>query len=408
MYIFFMHQLTSLVAALSRIRGLRLSLLAAIYVLAYMVVELMIVDPIRHYNFCVFLSLSGIYFSWLIGGKRTMMYVAFFNIFFVMVFSKILWDQGIIVYGSRLFFGRSFVAMYAIAVGLGFLMFFKTSPADALQEKQRRTIDEARQQKQNLEFMVASRKLKSDLLAQANLVKDELQLLEGTWKSKIHDIVNDLPPVKERELYKQVIRPFEENIIHHLRDLEDGLTFDLESIELADLCRFIAEKAARLYRSECARTAVSIEKAPAKAAGRGVLVDRNKVWDIVLNIFRNSQAALDFKRLDRLKAGGAQSFVPRIEIGFSVQGTCALITVTDNAGGVSSEVAHKLYQEPVLSRKRGNKKYGQGSLFVKFFAERMGITVEAHNTELAGEKGLRVDICLPLAGNTPETAYQEA
>lgn len=382
-------------ALISRISSINLPFLAGIYVLAYVAVELVVQDPIRHYNFCVFLSLSGIYFSWFIGGRRTMFYVAFFNIFFVVTFSKLLWDQGIIVH-SGLFLGRSFLTMYVLTLLLLFLMLLRKSPADVRLEKQKKAIEKAKQHRQNLEFMVASRKLKQDLLAQANMVKDELQLLEGAWKSNIHNIINDLPEVKERELYQQIILPFQENIIRHLRDLGSRLTFDLKPVLLSELFEFLTRKIKNDVKMGACRAEVEVEDQCWQESRKRVIVDKNKVWDIVLNVIRNSQAALELKQIEMLRMGKPRDFQPRIFVTFSQRDSHTELKITDNGGGASPEHVEKLYREPVPSRKRGGKMPGQGTLFVKFFSERMGISVRAENTRKLGDDGLAVMIQTPL------------
>ncbi len=373
-------------------RATRMSLftLGSMYILVYLGVEMLVDNPIRMYNFCVFLSLSGVYFSWLLGGKKAMVYVTFFNLFFLAIFSKMLWSHGIIIYGGGLFLARSFISMYVCALGLIALMLLKKSPADARVEEHKQAAEEARQRQQNLEFMVASRKLKQDLIAQANIVKDELQLIEGAWKSNVHDIINDLPTVKERELYAQIIKPFEENIIRHLRELELRLTFDLEPVSLAELHDFIRQKAAGDFNTTAA---ITLEEHGWRNSDRSAVIDKNKIWDMVVNVLRNSQAAIDLKRIEMLRSGSG-SLTPRMLISCEIISGTPHIRIVDNGGGVSDDMLARLYQEPVPSRKRGEKKPGQGTLFVKFFAERMGMTVCAENTAELGGPGLSVELRL--------------
>ncbi len=380
----------------AKLSSINLLFLAVLYVLAYLAVELLVQDPVRHYNFCVLLSVSGIYFSWFIGGRRAMYYVAFFNIFFLFIFSILLWDQGIIIYGGGLFLGRSFMTMYAFALVLLFVMLVKKSPADARLEKQNKVIEKAKQQRQNLEFMVASRKLKQDLLAQANMVRDELQLIEGAWKSNIHSIINDLPEVKERELYRQIILPFQENIIRHLRDLGTGLTFDLKPSPLSELFELLTLKIMDNKKMGAYGSGLKMQDQGWKESHELVLVDNNKFWDMVLNVLRNSQAALDLKRIEMLSRETPGDFRPQICVAFCRNDSGAELRIADNGGGVSSEMVGILYREPVPSRKRGGKSPGQGMLFVKFFAERMGINVKAENTRQLGDKGLAVVIQIPF------------
>lgn len=373
------------------LNGLNLFVLAFVYVAAYICVERFVEDPIRHYNFCVFLSLSGIFFSWLVGGKRTMYYVLFFNLFLVVVFSKLLWNHGVIVY-KGLFLGRSFITMYAAALVLLLIFVLKKSPADAAQEKQQREFEAAEAHRRNLEFMVASRKLKQDMLAQANLVKDELQLIEGAWRSKVHDIANELPPVKEQALYREVILPYQTNIIRHLRELEHSLTFDLAPVTLDELFETITG----MLHGKKMTHRIRVDDRGWQGCTRRVFVDVNKVRDMLMNVLRNSQTALDLKRIRRLSTPEPSVCTPHIDIRFSKEADSALLTVCDNAGGVSAEYIEKLYSEPVLSQKSGGTRMGQGAMFVKFFAEKMRMEITVENISLGGEKGLAVGLRLPF------------
>lgn len=388
----FLGHLRSLALWATRVHPL---LLALGYVAVYVLLELLVQNPIRLYIYNVLLAMSGIYFAWFLGGKRAMGYVAFFNIFIVFIFSKMLWSHGVVV-SWRVFFARTFLVMYVVAAVLLFMMLRRQSPADKHQQAQKDAVELERSRRQNLEFMVASRKLKHDLLAQANLVKDELQLLEGAWRSNIHDIINDLPTVKERELHQQIILPFQNNIIGHLRELEHKLTFDVQPLVLSELLDFVREKLRESgERGGLARLARLADQGWEGSKGV-VLVDKNKVWDILLNVLRNSQAALDLRRLGLLREGRAREFAAQIEMRFELEEHAACVRIADNAGGVDRETERKLYREPVLSTKRRGKSAGQGSLFVKFFADRMGMAVSAANVERFEAPGLEVLLSIPL------------
>ena len=383
--------------AFHAISTMRLRTLAILYVAGFLVVEEFVPDVIRHYNFGVLLALSGIFFAWLVGGRRTMYYVAFFNTFLVFVFSSILWNKGIIIH-SGLFVARAFITIYILAIIITLIMLLRKSPADERSEAQQRAIEEARRRHQNLEFMVASKKLKHDLLAQANAVKDDLLILEGVWRSKIHDIINDLPDVKERELYGQIIAPFQEKIVTHLRDLAKHLTFELDPISLNDLYDFLKEKIDG-YRASIASGGhrMMFDDTGWQSHAEQVAIDKYKLWDMLLNIIRNSQAALDRKRIELLRCGTAQQFIPQIKISTTYSHGKAHLTVSDNAGGVPPETLQALYREPVLSTKRDSSIPGQGTMFVKFFAERMNLSISVAKTTQLGESGLAVTITIPVA-----------
>ena len=388
----------------SRVSKMHPAVLMLVYVVAYATIELFVDNAVRLYIYNVFLALSGIYFAWFTGGKLTAFYVAFFNVFIVFIFSKLMWGWSRFL-TPQVFMSRTFLAIYFIAIIFLVLMLRRRSPADKRQEEQQSSIDQEKKQRQNLEFMVASRKLKQDLLAQANLVKDELQLLEGAWRSNIHDIINDLTPVREQELYRQIILPFQNNIIDHLRDLEMHLTFDIQNIKLFSLAAFLQDRIATVKMAGATR--IIVEAQDWIDSDASVHVDKNKIWDMLLNIVRNSQTALDLQRLDALRNRVALTRAPTIHVQFLAQGKEAQILVRDNGGGVAPEIADVLFRVPVPSQKRGGKDLGQGTLFVKFFADRMAIAVTAQNVVNSDVPGLDVCLFIPYALDAEATAGDE-
>lgn len=376
-------RLGAFVKRASRIHPLAL---ATLYIVAYALLELFIQDQIRLYIYNVFLALSGVYFAWFMGGRLTMFYVAFFNLFIVFIFSKMMWSHNVVV-SSQVFLSRSFLVMYLLSGWVVTLMLRRKSPADKRASEQQAILEQEKRQRQNLEFMVASRKLKQDLLAQANLVKDELQLMEGAWRSNIHDIINDLSPSRERALYQQIILPFQNNIISHLRDLEMRLTFDMQSARLDELSEFLGKRLAGLNMS--AAIQLEYEDSGWAGASERVLIDKNKVWDMLLNVLRNSQTALELQRVERLRRREPLPERPFVRVVLTREQDAAVLRVRDNGGGAPPEIERLLYVEPAPSRKRGGASQGQGTLFVKFFADRMGVDVSAANA--LGPQGQEVE-----------------
>ena len=191
--------------------------------------------------------------------------------------------------------------------------------------------------------------------------------------------------------------PFQENIIRHLRDLALSLTFDLEPISLPQLFILLKDKINAAFKAGSAGGSIKIHDHGWRRQSAGqVTVDKNKIWDMLSNILRNSQAALDLKRIEMLRSGQPVNFKPGIRVAFGILNSRAEIHIADNAGGVPSDLVPALYNEPVASSKRGGSAPGQGTLFVKFFAERMGLSVRAENISGPEEKGLSVYISLPI------------
>lgn len=376
--------------------GWRLPVLAVCYIGAYIFFDFLTENIIRHYIFCIVLVVSSLYFSWRIGGRETMSYVAFFNIFFAFIFSRLLYMTGDFSY--KLFLGRSFMTLYVITLVFMFIMTRKTSPADLEKKTREKSIRVERQRRRQLEIMVATEKLTDDMITQANMVKDELMVLQNSWRSQIHTIVNDLPKVKERELYDQIVKPFEENIIEHLRDLENRLSFKPQLIELDEMVSFLDEKIEQDSKHFQQRLKTDFNLSGWRGRHEEVLIDCHKTWEIILNLMRNSQTAMELRQISLIKEGpqAFKNFAPRLGVYLDVYDMYARIRVVDTGGGVEETQVENLFKRPIPSAKRKGKAMGQGTVFVKFFGDNMGFDISAANTEKLGSKGLEVTILIPL------------
>ena len=382
----------------------KLPLLVLCYILIYIGIDLFVENIIRHYIYCIVLVVSSIWFAWYTGGKETMLYVTFFNIFFAIIFSRLLYLSGGDFVAGHLFLGKSFLILYIVCLLFMAVMIKIKSPADKEKESKEQYILESQNKRRQLEFAVATQKLTNDLVTQANLVKDELQLLNGAWKSEIHSIINDLPKVKEQELYNQIVMPFQESIITHLRDLETRLSFSPEPISLAILHKSLTEALAQdTFSMEKRGRLVTTDNGWGEATNLEVVLDKHKIWEILLNLLRNSQTALELKQIRLLKEdrNAFAQFEPRIALRFDLTADQAHIQVEDNGGGAKQDDEDRLFKEPVPSVKRGGKVPGQGTIFVKFFGENMGMEIKAANTDALGEKGLCVTLSIPLSEQTP-------
>ncbi|WP_368854149.1 ATP-binding protein [Desulfovibrio sp. JC022] len=386
----------------------RLPALALFYVLAYVLFDLGTDSIARHYIFCIFLVVSSLYFSWRLGGRETMTYVGFFNIFFAFIFSRLLHMTG--NFSSKLFLSRSFMTLYVVAIIFMFIMTKRKSPADREKIDREKSIRDERQRRRQLELMVATEKLTDDMIIQANMVKDELMVLQNSWKSQIHTIVNDLPKVKERELYNQIVTPFEESIIEHLRDLEKRLSFKPQLIGLDELALNLTDRLENDQKQSRQRLDLQFNFEKWINREEEIFVDRYKTWEILLNLIRNSQTAMELRQIELLRQGSEafKSFKPRLSINADVQGNYAQLTVADTGGGVSDDSLQDLFKRAVPSAKRKGKAMGQGTVFVKFFSDNMGFDISAKNTETLGSKGLEVTILIPLGTFGPAGAIPAA
>lgn len=391
---------------LSQLEGSRwrLPLLAIFYVLAYVLFDLAVDSFVRQYIFCIVLVVSSLYFSWRIGGRETMTYVGFFNIFFAFIFSRLLYMTG--SFSSKLLLSRSFMTLYVVAIVFMFIMTKRKSPADEEKKTREKSIREERQRRRQLELMVATEKLTDDMIVKANMVKDELMVLQNSWKSQIHTIINDLPKVKERELYEQIVTPFEESIIDHLRGLENRLSFKPQLVELDEIGRELTDKLEHDKTHFKNRLDAGFDFSGWIGRSEEILIDRHKTWEIILNLVRNSQTAMELHQIELLRQGpeAFRNFKPRLSITGDVIDNYARLTVTDTGGGVAEDSLPYLFRRAVPSAKRQGKEMGQGTVFVKFFGDNMGFDISAHNTENLGSKGLEVRILIPLGTFGPAGA----
>ncbi|WP_031482604.1 ATP-binding protein [Maridesulfovibrio frigidus] len=382
----------------------RLPVLSVFYIFAYIFFDMMVDSPIRHYIFCIVLVVSSLYFSWRIGGRETMTYVGFFNIFFAFIFSRLLYMTG--SFSSKLFLSRSFMILYVVAIIFMFIMTKRKSPADTEKRNREKSIRNEQQKRRQLELMVATEKLTGDMIVQANMVKDELMVLQNSWKSQIHTIINDLPKVKERELYNQIVTPFEESIVEHLRGLENRLSFKPQLIELDELAKELEKKLDEDKKHFQKRLDASFDFKGWDGRVEEIFIDRYKTWEILLNLFRNSQTAMELRQIELLRQGSAEfkTYVPRIAIIADIDGKNARIRILDTGGGVPDDSLQDLFKRAVPSAKRQGKAMGQGTMFVKFFGDNMGFNISVLNTEELGSKGLEVCILIPLGTFGPAGA----
>ena len=122
----------------------------------------------------------------------------------------------------------------------------------------------------------------------------------------------------------------------------------------------------------------------------------DKLDSMLFNLIGNSNEAVQAykKRLrstSREAARAYRPFVklhvyeerPALEDAGAVQQAYLVMEVQDNAGGFPENILGKIYHEPVATTKQtpNHRDYGEGTSYIGFFAEAMGIRVEASNVQ---------------------------
>ncbi|MBN1107071.1 MAG: sensor histidine kinase [Deltaproteobacteria bacterium] len=366
-----------------------------VYTLSFVVFNAIETNEQRYFLFAFGLVVSSLFFSWLLGGKATFVYVAFFSIFFTFIYSKPLFPQGTLY--PSLFLSRSFLFISISFALLMILMILKKSPADRAKEEMALSAKEEREKARLLEFLVTEKKMTEDVVAQSNYAKDELLFLQGTWRSQIHNIINDLPEDRENDIYKRIIEPFQDAILTHLKGLEKKLTFDPVAMEVKALAEAIENELAGDLQLLSRRYEIDFKVAASDGLlGRRLYCDPFKVVEIIRNLVKNSQKAIELKQIDLMKQDFKeyQAFRPYLSIILKGEDQHLWLEVTDNGGGVREEFLDKIFKEPIPSSKK--EAFGLGTTFVKFFSDRMGFIVKGENVTTLYGKGLRVRVEMPL------------
>lgn len=366
-----------------------------IYALSFIIFDHVVSNEQRYFLFAFGLVVSSLFFSWLLGGKATFVYVTFFSLFFTFIYSKPLFPKGTLY--PSLFLSRSFIIISVSFALLMFFMILKKSPADEVREKMALETKEEREKSKLLEFLVTEKKITEDIVAQSNYAKDELLFLQGTWRSQIHNIVNDLPETKEDDIYNQIIEPFQEAILGHLKGLEKKLTFEPVSIEVDKLAATIEQELEREIKPLEKRYHLEINITGSNGLqGKRIRCDPFKVVEIIRNLMKNSQKAMELKQIHLMEEdfSAYQAFRPYLSMAIKGDNNGLYLEVTDNGGGLEEEYLEKVFKEPIPSSKREG--YGLGTTFVKFFSDRMGFRIRGENVVTEHGKGFRVIIEMPF------------
>jgi len=345
-------------------------------------------SEIHSYIFSILVVIIGTFISWYLGGTKAAQYTSIFGLVTVALFTRQLWLAGVIT-SLQLFTAKSFILIYLMILTMVYFFYKIQSPADAKAIYDYERLMEEKKHIINLEYTIANKKLTNDLLSEANLVKDELHIMEGNWKSALHDIMNDVSSLEEENIYKKIIRPYSRNIINHLHELEERLSYEVTDQPLDELYVFIRGKI--LNNSKLQNTPIVFEVQGDEwgKSKDNVSLDKNKLWDIIHNIINNSTTAIDLKRISRIRSKDTGSFSPAVSIHFEIQNNQPIIKIEDNGGGMEKNKLQKLYQEPILSQKRNNQSVGQGAMLIKFFAEKMSIKLTTSNIQNSQGKGLQ-------------------
>ena len=116
----------------------------------------------------------------------------------------------------------------------------------------------------------------------------------------------------------------------------------------------------------------------------------SKLQSIIFNLIENSARAIDvhFDKLPFEEKFGYEGLI-ELRIIDTVHTfkknnqTCKALCfeIQDNAGGFPEDYLKDIYKRPVLSDKKADRKYGEGTVYIGFFVDLMDGDIEAYNVE---------------------------
>ncbi len=254
--------------------------------------------------------------------------------------------------------------------------------------------------------------------------KQQLQGLHLSWSEIVKNILadsrhslknklQDQPLITERERtcldesYKvfadsieqrinQHLANFRDTILLHQKELFQTLDYKLKLEPIGSIIEYIENKIPKNYYDK-RRTGIDFvvrDEIRDESKCAVCEVNLNRVYSIIENILKNSSNALGNKSIE-------DDTEDQITLFFELRNILGeqyfAITVLDNAGGFKEDIVDKIYKYPVESSDKTVKRMGKGSLYVKYFADRMNAKIIVDNIiNENNEVGAQVMLLIPV------------
>lgn len=235
-------------------------------------------------------------------------------------------------------------------------------------------------------------KLKNEL-SQFSIQNDSIQKGE---------LLKNRPAEIESKLYEKVLKPYQKTIMDILSNLPNVLDYRVSENSIKEIVE--ASKASiptTFERDRSLKSAFIIQdEVSAQCKGLYCLVNKARLSNIIYNVLKNSSTALSLQIIKKLKEGILHKgkIILRYSLKRENDADYLVVTITDNAGGFPLDIVDKVYREPVKSTdKSEGERWGGGTSYVKFFADRMNIDIVAKNIcEEDNVIGAVVEIWIPV------------
>jgi len=284
---------------------------------------------------------------------------------------------------------------------------------------------QSRQNKELSEFKTIHEKMYSDLTNEANQLKQPIQEFNFSWDYYIdkifsterHDLRNQLSDLSvlnlseyEKKIADKVkneyIEPLINIMLDNMKKIPEVVKYELIDTNISETINAITRREEAIPKSFLDGTSgrnfsfVLNNNFIAKN-NEFCKVNPHRLGSIIFNVLANANKATQEQK-DKLRQSKSEiKYIRRVWLDIDrYEENHIKVSIRDNAGGFPEGIKNKIYKEPVGSSKKntnGTARYGEGTVYVSFFAKYMGIKIEAENcTTEDNLTGAKINLYIPI------------
>lgn len=274
------------------------------------------------------------------------------------------------------------------------------------------------------EFKTIHSKMYSDLSNEINQIKQPIQAYDFSWdnyvnkifQSERHDLKNKFPylcdDTKFSELEKQIayklkIEYFDklkEAVLDNMKNLPNIVTYELQEINIKETVEAIIKKEEAIplgFEDGKAGIKFTLTNNFVVKDNEFCKINRHRLSSIVFNILTNANKACIAKNKEarRNKIKYSRSIWMNVNRTTKNSKDFINVSINDNAGGFPDNIINKVYKTPIDSSEyiNGQKRQGEGTVYVNFFARYMNIEIQVENCIAEDNNtGAKVGLLIPI------------
>jgi len=277
------------------------------------------------------------------------------------------------------------------------------------------------------EFKTIHSKMYSDLSNEINQLKQPLQVFDFSWdnyvytifKAEKHDLENNLSFVcnntKFSELEIQIINKIKtkyfdeqkQTILKAIKELPIIVQYELKEETAKETLNSIMKQEEAIPLGFENGTAENFEFVKINnfvpKENEHCLINKHRLSSIIFNVLTNANVATQ-NYADDLDSDLLDTYIRtiwmKIDRFIEDNGNNFIrVSIEDNAGGIPNDKINKIYKKQIDSSKiiNGEKRKGEGTIYVAFFARYMKIKIKVENYMAKdGNKGAKVHLFIPI------------